>query len=73
LAAVGAAPPENFTWTGYSLRHGATSAASAVGVPMPKIRNLGGWAKRSTTPEDHYIDPLVMASDAGRAFFGFLC
>ena len=69
---IDAAPPENFVWTGYSLRHGGASAASAAGVSMPKIRWLGGWAKRSSTPEDHYIDPLVPASAAGRAFFGFL-
>ena len=72
LEHIDAAPPENFVWTGYSLRHGGTSAASAAGVPMPQIRHLGGWAKRSTTPEDHYIDPLVLATEAGRAFFGFL-
>jgi hypothetical protein len=72
LGLVGAEPPENFTWTAYSLRHGAASAAAALSAPMPKIRHLGGWAKRSTTAEDHYIDPLVRMTAAGRAFFGFL-
>jgi hypothetical protein len=68
---VGEMPPENFTWTGYSLRSGGASAANAIGVPMAKLRHLGGWTKTRTTPEDHYIDPNVIATDAGHEFFGF--
>jgi hypothetical protein len=66
-------PPDNFVWSAGSLRSGAASAAQATGAPMPKIRALGGWSKRGTTAEDHYIDPLVRDDEAARAFFGFLC
>jgi hypothetical protein len=72
LAAVRIEAPENFTYTAYSLRHGAASAAAAIGVPDPKLNYIGGWARGSNVPRTTYINPTCPATSAGREFFGFM-
>ena len=67
-----AAPPTNVSWTAYSLRHGAASAAAAILAPLSKIRYVGGWAVGSTVPERTYINPTCPATPAARLFFGFM-
>ena len=66
------APPDGFTWTSHSLRSGAASAASAVLVPMTKIRHYGGWSAASTVVEKDYIDPGCPADAPARFFFSWL-
>ena len=41
------APPAGFKWTGHSMCKGAASAASAIGVSLPRVRYLGGWSPTS--------------------------
>lgn len=65
-------PPVGFKWTGHSMRKGAASAASAAGVPFPKICHFGGWAHASKVLVERYIDPTYPASAAGSFFFGWL-
>lgn len=72
LQTVSASPPANFVWQAQSLRKGAASAASAVNVPLPKIKYMGGWAASSNVPEKTYIDPTCPRDDAALEFFGFL-
>lgn len=71
LRHAGVAQPEGFTYSSHSLRSGAASAASAVGVPLPQIRHYGGWAKNSSVVND-YIDPTFLPSEEARFFFGWL-
>ena len=72
VRAVGAAPPPNFSWTAYSLRHGAASAAAAIGAPDSKINYVGGWTAASDVPRTTYINPTCRATPAARCFFGFM-
>lgn len=65
-------PPAGYNWTGHSMRKGAASAAAAAGVPLSKIRYLGGWSAQSITVEKTYIDPTCPASPAGTFFFSWL-
>lgn len=72
LHTVGRRPPENFSWTAYSLRHGAASAAAAIGAPPSKYHYIGGWTQDSDVPRQRYINPTCPATDAARTFFGFM-
>ena len=72
LEVVGAAPPAGFTWTAYSLRHGAASAAAAISCPGQKINHIGGWSRGSLTPVKTYINPSCPATPAAHFFFGFM-
>lgn len=63
-------PPSGFRWSSHSLRKGAASSASAVGVPLPVIRYMGGWATHSSVVND-YIDPTVLPDDAARFWFAW--
>ena len=72
VAAVQAAPPSGFDWTSHSLRSGPASAASAAGVPLPKIRHFGGWSTNSYVVERDYIDPGCLCDAAAMFFFGWL-
>lgn len=65
-------PPSGHTWTGHSMRKGAASAASAVGVPHPKICYYGGWAVASNVMAKHYIDPTCPVTPAASFFFSWL-
>lgn len=71
-AAPADAPPAGFAYTSHSLRSGAAIAASAVLVPLPKIRHYGGWSAGSAVVETDYIDPSCVADAAARFFFGWL-
>jgi hypothetical protein len=71
-ALVNASPPPGLSWTSHSLRKGAASAAAAQGVILPKIRYFGGWSVGSTVLERDYIDPTVLPSAGGHAFFAWL-
>jgi hypothetical protein len=47
------------------------SAAAAANVPDHKIRYIAGWAPGSTTVVI-CVDPTLLPSAAGLAFFGWL-
>eukprot|EP01047_Picozoa_sp_COSAG01_P069789 COSAG01_NODE_10417_length_2171_cov_9.773649_2_plen_158_part_01 len=64
--------PTGFVYTGHSSRAGSLSEASALGVPIVKLRFMGGFAVGSRVPEDTYIDPSCPPSPAGDIFFGWL-
>ena len=72
LGDLGVSAPKGRYWTRHSVRAGAASEASALGLPLSKIRAFGGWGPRSQVPERRYIDPMCPRSDAGRRFFGWL-
>jgi hypothetical protein len=65
-------PPPGYTWTGHSMRKGAASAASAAGVPLPKICHYGGWSVTSGVVSRDYIDPTYPITPAGSFFFSWL-
>ena len=71
LSDLGVSAPKGRYWTRHSVRAGA-GAASALGLPLSKIRAFGGWGPKSQVPERRYIDPMCPRSDAGRRFFGWL-
>eukprot|EP00873_Tetraselmis_striata_P015541 jgi/Tetstr1/435805/TSEL_024694.t1 len=50
-----AQPPTGFKWTSHSLRKGAASAASCVGVPLPTIRHMGDGSKNNDVVTRKYI------------------
>ena len=64
-------PPAQQAWSGHSLRKGAASAASAIGVSLDRVCFIGGWKIKAATVHD-YIDPTCPATAAGRRFFGWL-
>ena len=68
---VHCSPPPGLKWTSHSLRKGAATYMSAVGVPLPTIRFWGGWARDSSVVL-HYIDPTALPSDAAFQLFGWL-
>eukprot|EP00873_Tetraselmis_striata_P038887 jgi/Tetstr1/459151/TSEL_004598.t1 len=70
--AAGARPPTGFKWTSHSLRKGAASAASCVGVPLPAIKHMGDWSKNSEVVTGKYIDPTMRPAPAAWRFFGWL-
>ena len=72
LGDLGVSAPKGRYWTRHSVRAGAASEASALGLPLSKIRAFGGWGPKSQVPERRYIDPMCPRSDAGRRFFGWL-
>jgi hypothetical protein len=65
-------PPPGYHWQGHSMRKGAASAASAAGVPLPKICHYGGWSVTSGAVSKHYIDPTCPPTPAGSFFFSWL-
>eukprot|EP00873_Tetraselmis_striata_P037630 jgi/Tetstr1/457894/TSEL_044413.t1 len=65
-------PPTGFKWTSHSLRKGAASAASCVGVPLPAIKHMGDWSKNSEVVTGKYIDPTMRPTPAAWRFFGWL-
>jgi hypothetical protein len=64
--------PAGFVYSGHSCRAGSLSEASALGVPIVRLRFVGGYAVGSRVPEDKYIDPTCPPSPAGAFFFGWL-
>ena len=44
LGHLGVAPPVGETWSGHSLRKGAASSSSAIGVSINRICFMGGWS-----------------------------
>ena len=64
-------PPPGELWSGHSLRKGAASGATAVGVALVQVCHMGGWSIQSKAVHD-YIDPTCPASAAARRFFGWL-
>jgi hypothetical protein len=64
--------PAGFAYSGHSCRAGSLSEASALGVPIVRLRFVGGYAVGSRVPEDKYIDPTCPPSPAGAFFFGWL-
>jgi hypothetical protein len=64
--------PAGFVYSGHSCRAGSLSEASALGVPIVRLRFVGGFAVGSRVPEDKYIDPTCPPSPAGAFFFGWL-
>eukprot|EP00873_Tetraselmis_striata_P010238 jgi/Tetstr1/430502/TSEL_020309.t1 len=70
--AAGARHPTGFKWTSHSLRKGAASAASCVGVPLPAIKHMGDWSKNSEVVTGKYIDPTMRPTHAAWRFFGWL-
>ena len=72
LDAVRVAPADRVNLSPGSGRSGFASGANAVGVVLPKIKYIGGWALNSTTVEKHYIDPTYPDTPAARYFFEYL-
>lgn len=72
LVSLGVSAPVGRYWTLHCVRAGAASEASALGLPLSKIRAFGGWGPRSQVPERRYIDPMCPQSAAGRRFFGWI-
>jgi integrase len=72
-SSVDAPAPFGVAWTSHALRHGAASAMAAIGAPMFRIRDHGGWAPGSATLETTYIHASCRATRAAFAFFGHLC
>eukprot|EP00873_Tetraselmis_striata_P046225 jgi/Tetstr1/466489/TSEL_010996.t1 len=70
--AAGARPPTGFKWTSHSLRKGAASAASCIGVPLPAIKHMGDWSKNSDVVTGKYIDPTMRPTPSAWRFFGWL-
>jgi len=71
LGHLGVTPPEGETWSGHSLRKGAASSSSAIGVSINRICFMGGWSIHGKTYTD-YIDPTCPACRASYRFFGWL-
>ena len=71
LLRFGISPPAGETWSGHSLRKGAASAASAVGVALDRICWCGGWSIHGSVVHD-YIDPTCPSDVAAYRFFGWL-
>lgn len=69
--AVGCSPPPGLSFSSHSLRKGAATHMSAVGVSLPIIRFFGGWARDSSVVLD-YIDPAALPSPAAFELFGWL-
>jgi hypothetical protein len=61
-------PPYGFSWTLYSLRKGAATAAYIIGVTLQKIKYFGGWSTESSVVLD-YIDPTAFAGRSDEWFF----
>jgi hypothetical protein len=72
LLTVNTSAPAGFKWTSHNLRKGAPSAASCIGVPLPVIKYVGGWAKKSSVTERKYIDPTMTPTPAAWRFSGWL-
>eukprot|EP00873_Tetraselmis_striata_P033139 jgi/Tetstr1/453403/TSEL_040385.t1 len=83
--AAGARPPTGFKWTSHSLRKGAASAASCVGVPLPAIKHMGDWSKNSEVrghrevhrpdhaPDSCGLEVLRLARPRPAAGLSFMC
>lgn len=71
LAYLRVAVPAGESWSSHSLRIGAATAAYVIGLPVERIRQLGGWAPESKAVW-RYIRPGVAPCDAAIAFFGHL-
>ena len=71
LRHFGVAPPAGETWSGHSLRKGAASGASAIGVAIDRICWCGGWSVQARVVYD-YVDPTCPSSLAAYRFFGWL-
>ena len=65
------APPEGCTYTSHSIRKGATTSASAIGVVDSVYCYIGDWSVKSSARLD-YIDPTAIASPAMFELFGWL-
>ena len=50
----------------------SSAPGAALGVPLSRLKHMGGYSPTSTVPEDKYIDPSCPPSPAGRHFFGWL-
>ena len=66
----GVAAPSGEVWTGHSLRKGAASGSSAIGVSIDRICYVGGWSIKSKAVFD-YIDPTCPSTAAARRYFGW--
>ena len=54
-------PPPKFKRTSHSLHKCAASAAACIGVPLTKIRFMGGWSKTIEVVNGKYIDLAMSA------------
>ena len=68
----GVAAPAGFSFSSRSLRSGAVSNSTAIGVAMEKIRYCGGWSVTSAVPETKYLDRTCPATNAAWRFFGWM-
>jgi len=64
-------PPKGAVWTSHSMRKGATTSASAIGVVDTVYCYVADWSLGSKTRFD-YIDPTARPSPAMMEFFGWL-
>jgi integrase len=71
LTAVQWDVPEYEYYSAHSLRKGAATGMFACGVPIQRIRFLGGWARGSATVEE-YIDLMAPRKPSTTFFFGSL-
>jgi hypothetical protein len=55
-------PPAGEVWSGHSCRKGGATAMFSLGVSMPAILHVGGWASAATAKP--YIDCTVVADKA---------
>jgi hypothetical protein len=45
---------------------------ACIGVPLTKIRYMGGWSKTNDVVTGKYIDPTMSETPAASLFFGWL-
>jgi hypothetical protein len=72
MRALDKSPLAGFTWTSHTLRKGAASAANCIGAPLPVIKYMGDWARKSSVTEGKHIDPAMTPSHAAWQFVGRL-
>jgi hypothetical protein len=71
LQPLGIVAPASFKFSYHSLRHGAASSQSAIGVVAAKTMWLQNW-KSMHVALSTYIDPLCPATRGCYRFFGWL-
>jgi hypothetical protein len=67
---AGVEAPAGFKYTWHMLRHGAASAAAALGGAERRIKDFGNWSRKSDAFE-RYIH-TVPATTSGLRFFGWM-
>ena len=72
MSFLGVSAPLGFTYQPHSIRSGAASAHSAIGVPLHIVTWIGGWQRGSLVVQRDYIDPTVLPSPSAYRLYGWL-